>query len=459
MKLKELVEFSNGKLIGNADLETEISKFAIDSRLVDENTFFIPLKGENSDGHNYINSAFESGAIGTFTSQKIKNVEGKIIIQVEDTLKTLQNVAKKLREKLVNIPLVAITGSVGKTTTKDMIYSVLASKYKTLKTKGNFNNDIGLPLTLVNYKNEEMIVLEMGMNHFGEISFLSNIAMPNTSVIINVGHSHIGNLGSRENILEAKMEIIDGMNESGTLIINGDNDMLQTVNNVNQKLVKFGLEPDNDIVAYNIKIGTSDTEFCIKENEKEYVVKINLSGEKFIYNALAAWTVGKIYDVASENRVEALANCEFTKMRMNIEEKNGITLINDCYNASPESMKLALETLAKQKSKQKIAILGDMFELGEYSETLHKEVGKSVAENKINKLYTVGKFGKFIINGAVENGMSKENTKNYENLDDLLKELCTIISQGDAVLVKASRAMNFEKIIEKMYDICNFKML
>lgn len=459
MKLKELVEFSNGKLIGNADLETEISKFAIDSRLVDENTFFIPLKGENSDGHNYINSAFESGAIGTFTSQKIKNVEGKIIIQVEDTLKTLQNVAKKLREKLVNIPLVAITGSVGKTTTKDMIYSVLASKYKTLKTKGNFNNDIGLPLTLVNYKNEEMIVLEMGMNHFGEISFLSNIAMPNTSVIINVGHSHIGNLGSRENILEAKMEIIDGMNESGTLIINGDNDMLQTVNNVNQKLVKFGLEPDNDIVAYNIKIGASDTEFCIKENEKEYVVKINLSGEKFIYNALAAWTVGKIYDVAPENRVEALANCEFTKMRMNIEEKNGITLINDCYNASPESMKLAIETLAKQEAKRKIAILGDMFELGEYSEALHKEVGKSIAENKIDKLYTVGKFGKFIIDGAVENGMSKENTKKYENLDDLLKELGAIIVQGDAVLVKASRAMNFEKIVEKMYGICNFKML
>lgn len=450
MKLKELVEFSNGKLVGNADLETEISKFAIDSRLVDSNTFFIPLKGENSDGHNYINSAFANGAIGTFTSQKIKNEEGKIIIQVEDTLKAMQNVAKRLREKLANIPLVAITGSVGKTTTKDMIYSVLASKYKTLKTKGNFNNDIGLPLTLINYDNEEMIVLEMGMNHFGEILFLSNIAMPNTSVIINVGHSHIGNLGSRENILEAKMEIIDGMNENGTLIINGDNDMLQTVKDVEQKLVKFGIEPDNDIVAYNIKIGVSDTEFCIKENENEYVVKINLSGEKFIYNALAAWTVGKIYNVPPENRVEALANCEFTQMRMNIEKKNGITLINDCYNASPESMKLALETLAKQESNRKIAILGDMFELGEYSETLHKEVGKSVAENKIDKLYTVGKFGKFIINGAVENGMSKENAKNYENLDDLLKELCTIISQGDAVLVKASRAMNFEKIVKKI---------
>lgn len=450
MKLEELIEFSNGKLIGNANLETEISKFAIDSRLVDSNTFFIPLKGENSDGHNYINSAFENGAIGTFTSQKIENVEGKIVIQVEDTLKALQNVAKNLRKKLINVPLVAITGSVGKTTTKDMIYSVLASKYKTLKTRGNFNNDIGLPLTLINYSNEEMIVLEMGMNHFGEISFLSNIAKPDVGVIINVGHSHIGNLGSRENILKAKMEIVDGMNESGMLIINGDNDMLKTVKNVNQKLLKFGIEPNNDIIAYNIKIGASDTEFCIKENEKEYVVKINLSGEKFIYNALSAWAVGKIYNVSPENRVEALANCEFTKMRMNIEEKNGITLINDCYNASPESMKLALETLEKQNAKRKIAILGDMFELGEYSEALHEEVGKNVVENKIDKLYTVGDLGKFIVCGAIKNGMNVENTKNYEHIEDLLKELSTIISQGDAVLVKASRAMNFEKIVEKM---------
>ena len=234
-----MIEFSNGRLIREEDLEKEISKFSIDSRIVDDSTFFIPLKGENSDGHDYINSAFEKGAIGTFTSKEIDAIPEKVIIKVDDTLVAMQNVAKKLREKIKNIPLIAITGSVGKTTTKDMVYAVLNSKYRTLKTRGNFNNNIGMPLTLINYANEEAIVLEMGMNHFGEISFLSGIAKPDTAIIINVGHSHIGNLGSRENILKAKMEIVDGMTNDGTLVINGDNDMLKTVKNTKQKLMTF----------------------------------------------------------------------------------------------------------------------------------------------------------------------------------------------------------------------------
>lgn len=452
MKLKELIEFSNGKLIGNANLEMEIDKFAIDSRVVDCDTFFIPLKGEKSDGHEYISSAFEKGAIGTFTSQKINNIDGKIIIQVEDTLKAMQNVARKLREKLQDIPLVAITGSVGKTTTKDMVYSVLSQKYKALKTKGNFNNDIGLPLTLLNYSNEEIIVLEMGMNHFGEISFLSNIAKPNTAIIINVGHSHIGNLGSRENILKAKMEIIDGMQNNGTLIINGDNDMLKSVGDIEQKIVRFGLENGNDVIAYNIKINDSSTEFVINENGVEYLVKINLSGEKFVYNALASWTIGKIYNVSPEDRIKALADCEFTKMRMNIEHTNGITIIDDCYNASPESMKLALQTLSKQEAKRRVAILGDMLELGEFSEALHEQVGKDVFENNIDKLLTVGKLGKTIVKGAIKSGMPEENTRCYENLTELLENSKSMILAGDSVLIKASRAMNFEKIVNALKE-------
>lgn len=452
MKLKELIEFSNGKLIGNTDLEKEISKFSIDSREIDNNTFFIPLKGDKSDGHDYINSAFEKGAIGTFTSKEAYPVEGKIIIKVDDTLLAMQNLAKKLREKLKNIPLIAITGSVGKTTTKDMVYAVLSSKYKTLKTKGNFNNNIGMPLTLINYSNEEAIVLEMGMNHLGEISFLSNIAKPDTAIIINVGHSHIGNLGSRENILKAKMEIVDGMSNAGMLVINGDNDMLKAVKNTKQRLIKFGFKGANDITAYNVMVSDNTTEFMIKENEKEYKIKLKLVGENFIYNALAAWIIGKIYNVEPDERVKALENCEFTKMRMNIENKNGIIMINDCYNASPESMKVALEALSKQDAKRKIAILGDMLELGEYSEKLHEEVGENVAKNEIDKLYTVGKLAQNIKNGAINTGMLEQNVKSYDTLEDILKEIKTLISKGDAVLVKASRAMSFEKIINELEE-------
>ena len=450
MKLRELIEFSNGRLIGEADLEKEISKFSIDSRIVDDSTFFIPLKGENGDGHDYINSAFEKGAIGTFTSKEIDAPLGKAIIKVDDTLVAMQNVAKKLREKIKNIPLIAITGSVGKTTTKDMVYAVLNSKYRTLKTNGNFNNNIGMPLTLINYANEEAIVLEMGMNHLGEISFLSDIAKPDTAIIINVGHSHIGNLGSRENILKAKMEIVDGMANDGTLVINGDNDMLKTVKNVRQKLIKFGFKDANDVTAYNIKVNDNATEFMVKEDEKEYKVKLNLVGENFIYNALAAWVIGRIYGIIPEDRVKALANCEFTKMRMNIETKNDIILINDCYNASPESMKVALEALSKQEAKRKIAILGDMLELGEYSDKLHEEVGENVAKNKIDKLYTVGKLAKNIKQGAINEGMNEQNIKSFDILEELLNELKNLIQKGDAVLVKASRAMSFEKIVNEL---------
>lgn len=453
MKLKDLIEFSGGTLIGNFDLNTEIFKFSIDSRNIDNKTFFIPLKGENSDGHNYINSAFENGAIGTFTEKSLQETPNKIIIKVDNTLEAMQNVAKKLREKIKNIPLIAITGSVGKTTTKDLVYAVLSSKYKTLKTKGNFNNNIGMPLTLINYTNEEMIILEMGMNHLGEISFLSSIAKPNTSIIINVGHSHIGNLGSRENILKAKMEILDGMNNEGTLLINGDNDMLQKTKNINQNLIKFGIESSNDVYAYDIKVNGENTEFKIKENGKEYKITLNLVGEKFIYNSLAAWIIGKLYNVNPEERVKALKNCEFTKMRMNIKNEKGITLINDCYNASPESMKLAIEVLARQNSKRKIAILGDMLELGEYAKQLHEEVGKEVAKNKIDRLYIIGKMAENIKQGAIKNGMIEENIKCYKTVEELLENIKVLIKKEDAVLVKASRAMAFEKIVYELEEL------
>ena len=450
MKLKEILNYCNGTLIGDFDLNTEINKFSIDSRNIDNNTFFIPLKGENVDGHEYINSAFENGAIGTFTSKKLEKIEGKIIIKVSDTLKALQDLAKNFRIANQNIPLVAITGSVGKTTTKDLIYSVLSSKYNTLKTAGNFNNEIGMPLTLINYDNQDIIVLEMGMSSLGEISFLSNTAKPNVGVITNVGHSHIGNLGSRENILKAKMEIIDGMDEEGILVINSDNDMLSTVKDIKQKIITFGFENKADVMAYNIKVNEDSTTFNIKENGEEYIVKLNLIGEKFIYNALAAWIIGMIYDVPVHNRIEALSKCEFTKMRMNIKNVNNMIVIDDCYNASPESMKLAMQALSKQEAKRKIAILGDMLELGEYSSKLHELVGENVAKYKIDKLFITGEFATSIKKGAIENGMKEENISIFANTEEIEEKIIEYLEKEDAILIKASRGMKFEKIVKKI---------
>ena len=241
------------------------------------------------------------------------------------------------------------------------------------------------------------------------------------------------------------------MNEEGTLIINSDNDMLRTVKNIKQKIITFGFENEADIFAYNIKIENGYTMFNIKENSEEYLVKLKLIGEKFIYNALAAWTIGKIYEIPIKDRIDALEKCEFTKMRMNIEKINNLIIIDDCYNASPESMKLGLQALANQESKRKISILGDMFELGEYAESLHTKVGEDVAEFKIDKLITVGELAKNICKGAENKGMT--DFIHFETVDELLEKIEGYICEEDAILVKASRGMKFERIIEKIKNI------
>ena len=447
MKLKDLLELSNGVLIGNADLEMEIKNFSIDSRNIGENCVFVPLKGEKADGHDYIESAFNNGAVGTFTARDSEVVEGKFFIKVNDVLSALQETAKNLRTKLIDIPVVALTGSVGKTTTKDMIHAVLSKKYNTLKTQGNFNNGIGLPLTLLSYKGEEMMVLEMGMNSFGEISLLSNIARPNLSVITNVGHSHIGNLGSRENILKAKLEILEGMQEGAPVIFNSDDEMLATVENLEQECIEFSIEnEDADVYAYNIEVDDFSTSFTIKENEKEYRVKINLSGTKFVYNALAAWTVGKMYDVDPEDRAEALASCEYTKMRMNIKKTDKYTIINDCYNASSESMGVALEMLARQNGRR-IAVLGEIRELGEFAEEIHMEVGGKVAMSRVDILIFAGEHSEAIKSGALKHKMPLENIYIFKDANEIIQNIFDIIKPEDAILVKASRAMEYEKIV------------
>lgn len=450
MKLKELLEMSKGTLIGNADLDIEIKNFSIDSRNVGESCIFVPLKGEKADGHIYIDSAFLNGAIGSFTSIDMEPIEGKILIKVDDVLTALQETSKNLRTKLIDIPVVALTGSVGKTTTKDMIHAVLSKKYNTLKTQGNFNNGIGLPLTLLSYKDEEMMVLEMGMNSFGEISLLSNIARPNLSVITNIGHSHIGNLGSREGILKAKLEILEGMQEGAPVIFNGDDDMLATVEDIDQECVEFSIENEAaDVYAYDIEVDDFSTSFSVKEDEKEYRIKINLSGTKFVYNALAAWTVGKMYDVEPEDRVAALAECEYTKMRMNIKQTDKYTIINDCYNASSESMSVALEMLARQKNRR-VAVLGEICELGDFAEEIHLGVGGKVALSRVDVLVLSGEHAEAIKNGALKHKMPVENIYIFNDANDIVQNIFGIVKEGDAILVKASRVMEYEKIVSAL---------
>ncbi len=420
------------------------NKFSIDTRTLEEGSIYIAIKGESSDGNKYVNEAFTKGALACIIDEDIdtKKYINNTIIKVENGIKALQDLAIYKRN-LYNIPVVAVTGSVGKTSTKDIIASVLSQKFDVLKTEGNFNNHIGLPLTLLNLKNHTAVVVEMGMNHQGEISILSKIARPTIAVITNVGSSHIGNLGSRENILKAKLEILDGLQENGTLIINNDNDLLhnwnQSVNRNN--ICTYGIENTSDFVATNISEGNNFSSFIIDNNK----IKVHVAGRHFIYNALSAYCVGKILQIEDDKIIKGISKFELTSKRMELKKTDtGMQVIADYYNASYESMKMALEVLSKSNAETKIAVLGDMLELGNFSEELHKKVGTCVKDNNIDILITVGKQAKYIAKQAKDLGLNDIYmcSNNQEAVEILSKKA----TPKSSILLKASHGMHFEEI-------------
>ena len=446
LKVKDIIRVTDGELLCG-DEETICSDFSKDTRTIQKGDIYIGLKGEKFNGSDFWKQALENGAEGVIiqgqeiSEEDKEKYSNKIIIKVENTLEALYDIARYKRS-LYDIPVIAVTGSVGKTSTKDIIASVVSTQYKTLKTEGNNNNNIGLPLTILKLKDHEAAVIEMGMNHFGEISLLTSIAKPTLSVITNIGTAHIGNLGSRENILKAKLEILEGM-EKPKIIINDDNDLLHKwylENKEKLEIHTYSLKNAKDI-ELNEESSTFKTTI---KNEIEITVPVG--GEHFVYNALCAIEVGKVLKISDEKIQKGIAGFELTKKRMDIRKlKNGATLINDSYNASYESMKASIEYLAKYPGKRKIAVLGDMFELGKYSTELHEKVGKEVAKNNIDIIICSGKNAKYII---------KENQQieNYylENNEEILKKLQQILSDGDVVLVKASNGMKFYEICQKL---------
>ena len=455
MKIKDILKVTNGEmLVGNEELTCE--NFSKDTRTIQKGDIYIGLKGENFDGNQFWKQALESGAEAVIVQDvKISPIEmekysNKTIVKVEDTLKALYEIAKYKRS-LYDIPVVAITGSVGKTSTKDIVASVVATKYKTLKTQGNNNNNIGLPLTILKLRDHEALVIEMGMNHFGEISLLTDIAKPTLAVITNIGTSHIGNLGSRENILKAKLEILQGM-RIPKVIVNNDNDLLHNWYNENNKKIEihtFGIENDSEVMAEDIKMQEESSEFTAIEDSKKVKINVPVGGKHFVYNALCAIAVGKMLDISTEQIREGIESFELTKKRMDIKKlENGAIIINDAYNASYESMKVSLEFLAKHTGERKIAVLGDMFELGKYTEELHRKVGKEVAKNNIDILICAGENAKYIIEEAQKN--SKIKTYFMHNNEEIVEKLSQESKNGDVILVKASNGMKFFEICQKL---------
>ena len=450
LSVKEILKITKGKLvIGNENEYME--NFCRDSREIVQDDVYLGIKGEELNGAVYFEEAFENGAKGAIlqeiniTEEQKQKYTNKFIIIVENTVKAMQQIATYKREKY-EIPVVAITGSVGKTSTKDIVASVMQEKYNTLKTQGNYNNHIGVPLTIFKLKNEEALTIEMGMNHLGEISTLSKIAKPTVAVITNVGTAHIGNLGSRENILKAKLEILEGMKEKGPIVINNDNDLLHKwylENKSTYKIITFGIKNESDYMAENINLKENSSTFTLKGTRKE--IKVPVGGEHFIQNSLCAIAVGRLFEIPLEKIAEGISKFELTKKRMDIENVNGITIINDSYNANYDSMKAALDYMGQMQGKRKIAVLGDMLELGEYSKTLHENIGKVVIDNKIDILITVGNEAKNIAKIA-KNEVKKVVVCNTNK--EAISEINKIKEVNDCILLKASNGMHFMEILE-----------
>ena len=448
MVVDKIVEICEGTVISRGTAST-IKTFCSDTRVIKNNDLFISLKSEKNDGIKYIKEAFEKGAIGCITEYNIpeeiieKN-KNKLIIQVKKMVDAIQKIAAYKR-KLYNIPVIAVTGSVGKTSTKDMIASVLSQKYHVAKTQGNYNNHIGVPLTILDWdENVEAAVVEMGMNHFGEISVLTNIVKPTMAVITNIGTAHIGNLGSRENILKAKLEILDGLNETGKVILNNDNDLLNKYNSEKYKKITYGINNKSNYMAEEIIINENNSEYKININNKKHKIEVPVAGEHFIYNSLCSIAVGMELNIEINKIIEGIKKFENIGKRNEIEEINNIKIINDYYNASYDSMKASLEVLSKIKAKRKIAVLGDMLELGEFAEELHKKVGREVAKNKIDILFTVGNLARYIADEAKKLGVKEVYKLNTNKT--CIEKMQEIIKKEDCILLKASNRMNFSEI-------------
>lgn len=456
--VNDILERVNGTVLCGL-CDAEFAGACIDSRIVQSDEAYFALKGERTDGTLYCCDAIKSGAKVCFVENNIfsdedlnKFAKSATIVLVPNVEDALVEIAK-VKRSLYDIPVVAITGSVGKTSTKDVIAEVMAQKFNVQKTQGNKNNRLGVPLTIMSLRDHDALVIEMGMNHLGEIHELTNIAKPTLSVISNIGTSHIGNLGSRENILKAKLEILDGMTNK-KVIINNDNDMLHKWNleDENAEKITFGIHEKSIYMASKVKMTEESNEFSVELNSTEYKFTTQKPGEVFILNALSAIAVGMEYGVPIDKIQRAIANAEITKNRLDIEKVNDVLLIKDYYNASFESIKPSLEYLANLDRGRKIAVLGDIKEVGSFSKEIHEKVGKEVAKNKIDKLITVGEEAKNIVKKAKNEGMSNEDVCSCDSNEQAIEVLKDMLLKGDTVLLKASNSMKFGEIYDEIVN-------
>lgn len=450
MTLTNIAKACGGMLFSDSNLDIEAAGVVMDSRQVGRDYIFIASVGERVNGHDFIEEVFEKGALAVICEKAPAKPDGPYIL-VDNSFQALKDIAAWYRTQL-DIKVVGITGSVGKTSTKEFISSVLTQKYKVLKTEGNFNNEIGLPLTILKISTEhEIAVLEMGISDFGEMHRLSKIAQPDLCVITNIGQCHLENLGSRQGILKAKSEIFDFMHEDGRVCINGDDDMLATLTTIKgRKPVRFGLTQENDITAdHVISKGLFGSTCTIHLNHQAFTSEIPLPGSHMVLNALAATAVGTLLDMIPEEIAAGIKAVKPVGGRSNIIRGEQYTIIDDCYNANPVSMKAALDLLSMADTRR-VALLGDMGELGVNEAALHREVGNYAVKSNVDLLVCVGKLSENMFEGAEATRHEGKHTavRYYTTREELIDALPDLLKPGDTILVKASHFMGFEHVVK-----------
>ncbi|WP_392486373.1 UDP-N-acetylmuramoyl-tripeptide--D-alanyl-D-alanine ligase [Haloimpatiens sp. FM7315] len=454
LTIDEIVNAVKGDLVVKGE-STNFLNVNTDTRKLKNGDVFLALKGENFNANDFVEEASHKKASICVVSEIKYNIDNLAketsVILVEDTNKALLDLAEYYRTKL-NLKIIAITGSTGKTSTKDLVAASLSEKYKVFKTKGNFNNEIGMPLMLLSLDNSyDVAVLEMGMSNLLEIHRLAKTAKPDMAIITNIGISHIENLKTKENILKAKMEVTDFFSKNNCLIINNDDEYLNSIKDEEFQVIKIGIDSNSNYKAKNIILKENGLEYDLycSENKMNSKVKINMLGRHNVYNSLLAVACAKELGLQYDEILRGLNNIEATSMRLDII-KGKFTIVNDCYNASPDSMKAAIDVISNIKMGRKIAILGTMRELGHMSYKAHLDVAKYAKLKKIDGLYTLGEY-----NEAFNEGFGEENYKAFESQEQLVDYVKDVIKSEDVVLVKASRYMKFENIVENLKKINN----
>lgn len=452
LTLNNIAKACGGILHNGEDIKyEEVSDVVIDSRKVSKGCLFIPIKGARVDGHDFIPEVFKSGALCVLSEHRLET--SMPYIHVTSTLMALRDIAAYYRQCL-NVKVIGITGSVGKTSTKEMIASVLGQKYSVLKTEGNFNNEIGLPLTLFRLnESHQVAVLEMGISHFGDMKVLAAIARPDICVITNIGLCHLENLIDRDGVLKAKTEMFDFLPADGKIVLNGDDDKLFSIKQYKDIKPSFYGTDDSFMVSGNniAPLGLKGTFFTMKFKDGETVdIYIHVPGNHMVYNAMAAASVGRIMGMSYDDIKRGIDNIKTVKGRNHVIETGKFTIIDDCYNANPVSTKAALDVLSYGTGR-KVAVLGDMFELGENETSMHSEIGEYAANKKIDFLICIGSLSRNTYDSAMDSGIKK--AAYFETKEEFLDSASKLLNRGDNILVKASHGMEFTQIVTFIKDM------